>query len=74
MTMVWIPIQFIGANGQRHLQVSPESFHASYGPRDEEPRHRPSTDAAAGRISESSEGTCVNALRGFLNLATPNEF
>jgi hypothetical protein len=36
-------------------QVSPESIYTSYEPRDEEPRHRPSTDAAAGKISESSE-------------------
>ena len=28
--------------------VSAESLYAGYGPRDEEPRHRPSTDAAAG--------------------------
>jgi hypothetical protein len=35
-----------------------------YGPRDEEPRDRPSTDAAAGGICESSEGTCENSLRG----------
>jgi hypothetical protein len=40
--------------------ASPESPHASHGPRDEEPRHRPSTDAAAGgdlRVAGYGPGT-----------------
>jgi hypothetical protein len=36
------------------IPVSPEPLYASYGPRSEEPRHRPSTDAAA-RPGETSE-------------------
>jgi hypothetical protein len=40
------------------------SSHASDGPRDEEPRHLPSTDAAAGGISESWEAPRQNSLRG----------
>jgi hypothetical protein len=50
----WISIQFINA-------VSPKSLYASYGPRDEEPRHRSSGDAGAGEISESPSGA-VRAL------------
>jgi hypothetical protein len=46
------------------------ALHASYGPRDDEPRHRPSTAAAARGISEPSEGTpCENSLRGSKNFS-----
>jgi hypothetical protein len=37
---VLILIQFINAPSQRLFRVSTESNHVSYGPRDEEPRHR----------------------------------
>jgi hypothetical protein len=37
------------------IRVGRESLRASYGPRDEEPRHRPSTGAAAGGVSELPE-------------------
>jgi hypothetical protein len=47
----WTPIQFINASSQSETlttPVSPEPLYVSYGSREEEPRHRPSTDAVAG--------------------------
>jgi hypothetical protein len=57
---VWIPIQFICASSHRQPRsarpgLTGEPPYAGYGSRDEEPRHRPSTDATAGGRSPSQE-------------------
>ncbi len=46
-TSVWIPIQFTSVSSQRQPRTAGVA-HTSDGPRDEEPRHRPSIDPAAG--------------------------
>jgi hypothetical protein len=54
--------RFINASSRR--PVSPESIYASYGPRDEEPRHRSSNDAGAGgNLRVSGRGRDTAAVR-----------
>ena len=52
---VWIPLPYHPRFQSESLPASTKPLHASYGPRGEEPRHRPSTGAAEGEISESPD-------------------
>jgi hypothetical protein len=67
-----IPFQFINASSQRHLPVSTEPSHASYGPLDEEPRHRSSTDAWPPSVEYPSprKGRARTHQVGFIPLTT----